>query len=286
MISPPAADPRLTPARPDLAAAHLRGRIEAPRYAEGRSMRLRVEIADLRRTPTFESAIDTQILFGENVTLYDEDEGWAWVQLSSDGYVGYTSREALAEGPAAPTHRVAVNRTFLYPGANMKLPVAGALPRGARVAVSAHSGDFAQLAGGGFVFAAHLATLANSAPDFVAVAEDFLGSPYLWGGKSSLGIDCSGLVQVALADAGRAAPRDTDLQQAALGEALPLDALRGHLRRGDLVFWKGHVGIMRDADMLLHANGHHMRVTSEPLAEAQVRIRMKGAGEITAIKRL
>ncbi len=168
----------------------------------------------------------------------------------------------------------------------MKAATAGILTRGARVAVGGESGDFVQLASGGFVFAPHLGTLASSTADFIAVAEGFAGSPYLWGGKSSLGIDCSGLVQIALAEAGLVAPRDTDLQQAALGESLPIDAALGHLRRGDLVFWKGHVGIMRDAEMLLHANGHHMLVASEPLAEARARILRKGAGEITAIKRI
>ncbi|REF87606.1 cell wall-associated NlpC family hydrolase [Methylovirgula ligni] len=286
MTSHPTRDPRLTPARPDLAAAQLRGQVAALRFVEGRPMHLRAEIADLRRTPSLESPIDTQVLFGETVTLYDENEGWAWVQLASDGYVGYVSRDALAEGPAAPTHRVTVNHTFIYPAANMKLPITGALTRGARVAVAGESGDFAQLAGGGFVFAAHLDTLASRAVDFVAVAESFVGSPYLWGGKSSLGIDCSGLVQIALAESGLAAPRDTDLQQAALGEALPVDAALGHLRRGDLVFWKGHVGIMRDPEILLHANGHHMLVSFEPLAEARARILRRGAGEITAIKRI
>lgn len=286
MTSHPTRDPRLTPARPDLAAAQLRGQVAAQRFVEGRPMHLRVEIADLRRAPSLESPIDTQILFGETVTLYDEDEGWAWVQLMSDSYVGYMSREALAEGPAAPTHRIKVNRTFIYPAANMKQPIVGALTRGARVAVAGETGDFAQIDSGGFVFAGHLDMLATRAPDFVAVAEDFVGSPYLWGGKSSLGIDCSGLVQVALAEAGIAVPRDTDLQQAALGESLPIDTALGHLRRGDLVFWKGHVGVMRDPEILLHANGHHMLVAFEPLAEARARIREKGAGEITAIKRI
>jgi hypothetical protein len=286
MTNNPTRDPRLTPARPDLAAAQLRGQVAAQRFVEGQPMHLRAGIADLRRTPSLEAPIDTQILFGETVTLYDEDKGWAWVQLASDGYVGYVSRDTLAEGPAAPTHRVTVNQTFIYPAANMKLPIADTLTRGARVAVAGESGDFMQIASGGFVFAPHLGTLASRAADFVAVAEDFVGSPYLWGGKSSLGIDCSGLVQIALAEAGLAAPRDTDLQQAALGESLPVDAALGHLRRGDLVFWKGHVGIMRDAEILLHANGHHMLVASEPLAEARARILRKGAGEITAIKRI
>jgi cell wall-associated NlpC family hydrolase len=284
-------DPRLTPARPDLAAAHLRGRVEAARFTEGRPRHLHAEIADRRRVPSPDAPIDTQVLFGEHVMLYDEHEGWAWVQLAADNYVGYLSRDALAEGPAAPTHRISVNRTFIYPGANMKLPMQAALPRGAAVQVRDTpvrdtNDDFAQLAEGGFVFAAHLTPFAETTADFVAVAENFLDSPYLWGGKTSLGIDCSGLVQIALAAAGRAAPRDTDLQEAALGQTLPIDDKLDHLRRGDLVFWKGHVGIMRDAESLLHANGHHMLVTTEPLADTRARIRQKGAGEITAIKRL
>ncbi len=278
-------DARLTPARPDLAAAHLRGKFEAAHFVEGRKMRLRAEIADLRRAPTVEAPIDTQVLFGEAVTLYDEHEGWAWVQLASDNYVGYMSRDALAEEESAPTHGVIVNRTLVYPGPNMKLPLQGALPRGAALRVSETIGDFARI-GGGFVFGAHLAPLPDAAADFVAVAEDYLGSPYLWGGKTSLGIDCSGLVQIALAAAGHAAPRDTDLQEAALGRALPFDDKLEQLRRGDLVFWKGHVGIMRDPRTLLHAHGHHMLVVSEKLAEARTRIRQKGGGEITSVKRL
>jgi cell wall-associated NlpC family hydrolase len=278
-------DARLTPARPDLAATHLRGKVEATRFVDGRRMYLRSETADLRRAPSLEASIDTQILFGEAVTLYDEQEGWAWVQLASDNYVGYMSREALAEGELAPTHCVTVNRTFVYPAANMKLPIQGALPRGAALHVSETIGDFVRI-GGGFVFAAHLAPLADTTADFVTIAEDYLGSPYLWGGKTSLGIDCSGLVQVALAAAGYAAPRDTDLQEAALGRVLPVDEALEQLQRGDLVFWKGHVGIMRDPRTLLHANGHHMLIVSESLAEASTRIRQKGAGEITSIKRL
>lgn len=279
-------DPRLTPARADLAAAHLRGKVKATRFIEGRLMRSRVELADLRRAPAFDAPIDTQILFGEEVILYDEQEGWAWVQLAGDGYVGYTSRDALAESGAPPTHRVNVNRTFIYPGPDLKLPVLGALPRGAAIRASAAASSFAQLAEGGVVFAAHLSPLAQRVSDFVAVAEALTGSPYLWGGKSSLGVDCSGLVQLALMSAGHAAPRDTDLQEAALGCPLPADGALDHLRRGDLIFWKGHVGIMRDARTLLHANAYHMLVASESLAEARTRIRQKGAGEVTSIKRI
>jgi cell wall-associated NlpC family hydrolase len=276
-------DPRLTPARADLAAAHLRGEIEAARYVAGRPMHIGAGLADLRRNPSSSAPLDTQALHGEDVMLYEEREGWAWVQLASDDYVGYLPRDALAEGAAQATHRVSVNRSFVYPAADLKAPIIAALPLGGAVQVAEEHGDFARLAEGGFVFARHLEQLDHRAEDFVAVAEKFLGCAYLWGGKSSSGIDCSGLVQVALAAAGIAAPRDTDLQERALGKPLPSGE---GLRRGDLVFWQGHVGIMRDAQSLVHANAHHMLVAAEPLAMVRDRIAKAGGGEITAMKRL
>ncbi len=280
-------DPRLTPARPDLAAAHLRGEFEAARYVTGRPMHVRVGIADLRREPSASARLDTQALHGEEVMLYEQRNGWAWVQLAGDGYVGYLLADALAEGPGKTTHRIFVSRSFVYSAADMKAPVLAALPLGARVNVEDEEGGFARLAAGGFVFAPHLKPAAGENPkDFVAVAEGFLGSPYLWGGKSSLGIDCSGLVQIALGATGIAAPRDTDLQERALGVALPVRGELEDLRRGDLVFWKGHVGMLRDAQTLLHANAHHMAVSSEPLALARDRVRQNGGGEIASIRRL
>jgi len=280
-----ALDRRLTPARPDLAAAHLQGIVEAERYVEGRLMHVIAETVDLRPQPLPDAAIDTQALYGEEAMLYDDEEGWGWVQLARDQYVGYLPMQALAEAPSAATHRLKVNRSFIYPGANMKLPVMGALPLNAALHAVARDGDFLRLAQGGFVFAAHAAPLDEYEKDFVAVAERLLNVPYLWGGKSALGIDCSGLVQTALAAAGQAAPRDTDLQEKHLGTALAFDDALAGLQRGDIVFWKGHVGIMRDAHELLHANAHHMQVASEPLIEAVTRIKAKGAA-ITSIKRL
>lgn len=280
-------DPRLTPARPDLAAAHLRGEIEAARYVTGRRMHVRVGVADLRREPSASATLDTQALYGEEVMLYDQRDGWAWVQLVGDDYVGYLAADALATGPGKATHRIFVNRGFIYSAADIKSPVLAALPFGARVNVEDEEGAFARLTEGGFVFAPHLKRPSEEKPkDFMAVAEGFLGSPYLWGGKSSLGIDCSGLVQIVLAAAGIAAPRDTDLQEHALGAALPVEEKLEDLRRGDLVFWKGHVGMLRDAQTLLHANAHHMAVSSEPLAEVRDRVRQSGGGEITSIRRL
>ncbi len=282
-------DPRFTPARPDLAAAFLRAEVEAEDYVEGRPMRVAVGIADLRHEPRHDAAMDTQALFGEAVTLFEDHEGWGWVQLARDNYVGYLAMAALAEGAPASTHRISVNRSFVYPGPDLKLPPLEALPLGALVGAEgppATDGAFARIVESGFIFAAHLSPLDAKEPDFVAAAERLLNSPYLWGGKSSLGVDCSGLVQISLDAAGIEAPRDTDLQERGLGFALPFDEQLAGLARGDLVFWRGHVGIMRDEALLLHANAHHMLVASEPLRVARDRIRAATGAEITAIKRI
>jgi|SRR5579875_428518 hypothetical protein len=278
-------DPRLTPARPDLAAAHLRGQIAADDYAEGRVMHVAIGIADVRREPSHDAPLDTQALFGEELTLYEDHEGWGWVQLARDGYVGYMAMAALNSGRLEPTHRVAVNRTFVYPCPDLKLPARRASPLGAAVCVRAIQGAFAQIGDTAFIFAQHLAPIGTYEPDYVAVAERFLHAPYLWGGKTSLGLDCSGLVQISLAAAGIAAPRDTDMQEQALGQPVSIEGDIA-LRRGDLVFWRGHVGIMRDAATLLHANAHHMLVASEPLSDARERILAKTSQPIRTIKRL
>jgi cell wall-associated NlpC family hydrolase len=279
-------DPRLTPARPDLADERLRGRVAAERYSAGTAMRVVAESAPLRHEPRPDAPLDTEALMGEAVIVYDDHEGWAWGQLQGDGYVGYLPSEALRGDAPEPTHRVTVLRTFIYPGPNLKLPPSGFVSLGAAVAVEGGDDGYARLTTGGFIFAAHLAPLDTHEVDFVAVAERLVGTPYLWGGKTSLGLDCSGLVQLSLAAAGILAPRDTDMQQAALGETVePGSDLLG-LRRGDLVFWKGHVGIMLDGERLIHANGHHMVVAVERLREAVDRIQAKEFGPIAAIKRL
>ena len=279
-------DPRLTPARPDLAAAYLRGKIAAAHYIEGRAWNVCAGTADLRHAPAPDARLDTQALFGEQVMLYEDHEGFGWVQLGRDGYVGYIAMAALAEGQIKPTHRVTVNRTFVYPGPDLKFSARDALPLGAAVRVLATNGGFAQIGDAAFVFADHLLAREESQTDFVAVAERLLHAPYLWGGKTSLGIDCSGLVQISLDAAGIDAPRDTDLQEQALGSPLAVDADLAGLRRGDLVFWRGHVGIMRNETMLLHANAHHMLVASEPLRIARDRILAKTSKPVSAIKRL
>jgi cell wall-associated NlpC family hydrolase len=276
-------DPRVTPIRPDLAAAELRGRAEAPRYSQGRILQVVEASAPLRRAPQPDAPLETEALFGEIVTVFEEAEGWAWAQLARDRYVGYLPQAALAPPRAPATHRVAALRTHLYPGPSIKLPPLMALSLGGQVAVSAFEQDFAVTEDGMRLWARHLAPADSGEADFVAVAERFLHAPYLWGGRTSEGIDCSGLVQAALTACGVAAPRDSDMQEAALGAPVSPD---GPLARGDLVFWKGHVGVMRDAATLLHASGWHMAVVSEPLAGARERIASGSGGEATGARRL
>jgi cell wall-associated NlpC family hydrolase len=224
----------------------------------------------------------SEALLGERITVYETtEEGWAWGQLGSDGYVGWLSANALGPTGPAPTHKVTALRTLAFPGSDIKLPPVKALPMGAALAIAKHGERFAITASGWHVPEAHLAPVKARQRDFVSVAEKFLSTPYLWGGKTSLGIDCSGLVQIALQSAGIAAPRDSDMQELALGKPCALT----ELRRGDLMFWKGHVAIALDGETLLHANAHHMGVVTEPAADAIARIKATGS-EVTSVKRI
>jgi cell wall-associated NlpC family hydrolase len=280
-MTSPSYDYRVTPARADLAAANLRGKVEAARFVEGAARRVVAASAPLRRRPAADAPLETEALHGEAATVFDEADGWSWAQLARDSYVGYLPSAAL--GPwIEPDHRVAALRTHAYPGPSIKRSPVHAISLGARLRIERIEGDFAIAADGSHYYAKHLVPVADFEPDFVAVAERFLEAPYLWGGRTSEGVDCSGLVQTALTAAGVAAPRDSDML-AGLGAAIAIDAA---LRRGDLIFWKGHVGVMRDPDTLLHANGWHMKVVSEPLREAQTRIAASGGGPITTIRRL
>jgi len=277
-------DPRLHAYRPDLADAALRGRVDAPRFVEPRLMQVAEPVVSVHREPRFDAMQITQALLGEAVKLFDEEEGWAFVQLVGDGYVGYVNGNALSASIVTPTHRVAVPSTFIYPEASLKAQPAYPVPLNARLAVIAEDGAFSRLANGRFVFSAHLKPADFFEADFVAVAQMFRHVPYYWGGKSVQGLDCSGLVQLALEAAGISSLRDSDMQERTLGKALAvLD--HGSLQRGDLVFWNGHVGIMTDDRMLLHANGHHMMVVEEALRDAVDRTAARH-GRITSIRRL
>lgn len=275
-------DRRLHAYRPDLADARLKGRVDAARFVDGLVGQVRVAVANVVGTPDATAALTTQLLFGETVQVFDIDaEGWAWVQGDRDGYVGYVSEAAISRTVGAPTHRIAALSTPAFSRPEVKSPPLVDLSMGAQVTVEREVAGFAALAIGAFVPMQHLAPIDTTEPDFVAVAERFVGTPYLWGGRSRAGLDCSGLVQVSLQATGKSAPRDTDMQQMSLGREVSLDGLQ----RGDLVFWRGHVGIMTDAATLLHANAFHMRVVAEPVAEAIARIKFTGS-EVVAVKRI
>lgn len=274
-------DPRLTPARPDLAAEVLRGQVTAEQFVAGEGRTVIAPLAPLRRVPQPDASIATEALYGEAATVFETTEdGWSWVQLARDRYVGYLPTAALGPLEAA-TAKVAVLRTPVFPGPNLKLPTEVALPLGAQCHVARIVNGFAEIRAG-FVWAGHLVDLDWREPDFVAVAERFIGVPYLWGGKSSLGLDCSGLVQVSMAAAGHEVARDSDMQAASVGVILEADA---EPRRGDLAYWPGHVGIMQDPHTLLHATAHAMMVSSEPLADVRARIETGTGHGIACLRR-
>ncbi|AUH33222.1 C40 family peptidase [Paracoccus tegillarcae] len=270
-------DPRLTPATDRVALSSLRGTLDRPDYTDGKLMRVAVPLAELCRTPA--GARDRQLNFGADVTVIDEggEDGWVFVQAMADGYCGWTTGGALSDQRPPLTHRVCAPATHLYPAANMKLHQYFALSIGAQLAVDGFEGSFARLATGGYVPVQHITDQLETDP--VAVALRLLGTPYLWGGNSDWGIDCSGLVQVAFAACGIACPGDTDLQRDA-GRAVD-----GAPQPGDLLFWPGHVSMVIDEENMVHANGHAMAVTIENIEAAKARIEAAGEGPLQGARR-
>jgi cell wall-associated NlpC family hydrolase len=278
-------DPRLTPAKGDIAAKFLEGKVEAKRFVAGEEFEISDVLAPLRCAPSADAELATQALKGERAMIYDRnDEGWVWGQLASDGYVGWLPERALTKPAAPPTHKIIALRSFAFPGPSIKLPPIETLVMGARLTILREEGSFAVTREGWYVPRQHIGPTDHHVPDFVEIANRFVGTPYLWGGKSSLGIDCSGLVQVALNAAGISCPRDSDLQQEGLGKAFDPSKTK-QLKRGDLIFWRGHVAMVRDATTIVHANAHHMATVIEATSEAIARI-AAGGSKVTAIKRL
>jgi hypothetical protein len=273
-------DPRVTPFRPHLAARHLEGKVTAARFVAGEEREVIDAQAPVREAPAPDAPLMTEALMGERVTVYEfDDEGWAWGQLATDGYVGWLPANALMAPRETPTHKVTALRTLAFPGPSIKLPPVAMPPLGSRIAVTREQDRFA-VSSIGFIPQSHVAPLAIQEKDFVAVAERFLGVPYLWGGKTSHGLDCSGLVQIALGACGIPCPRDSDMQEAGLGAEIDI----GQAQRGDLVFWKGHVAIVRDGASLVHANAFHMCVATESIMTALARITAAGS-HVTSVRR-
>ncbi|MDP3746431.1 MAG: NlpC/P60 family protein [Phenylobacterium sp.] len=272
-------DPRVTPARDDLASRALEGVVAAKAYADPRAMTVIVPAAALRRAADPWSEQVDQVLFGEVFDVLEEADGYAWGQARRDGYVGFVETGTLAPAGPAPSHRVTAIRTYAFTEPSIKSRALGPYSINSLVAIEAREGRFAKAANSGWFVEAHLAPIGMFETDPVAVAERFLGAPYLWGGRESLGVDCSGLVQQALLACGKAFPRDTD-QQEAVGEAVET------LARGDLVFWTGHVAMMLDETRIIHANAFHMATAIEPLAQTRARYLANGVGEPTAYRRV
>lgn len=280
-------DPRLHPFRDDLAAVYLKDRVQAARYVAGERRQVARGILDLRRAPRDDAPLDSQLLHGEAVNVYDQAEGWAWVQSTGDGYVGYVASTALSAEVAAPTHSLAALRSYLFSEPDFKSPTLDLLSMASPVAVVEERGDFTRLAGGGWLFGRHLVPLGETVADYVETARAFLGTPYLWGGRSSIGLDCSTLVQLSLACAGIPVQRDSYMQATSAGEALNGLPHEVDLQRGDLVFSPGHVAIMLDANRVVHANAFSMSVAVEPLKDLEARVRAETGGTgFTGVRRI
>jgi cell wall-associated NlpC family hydrolase len=282
--SPDRLDPRRHAYRADLADAKLKDLIQSERYVQGEPRQVVAPSLPLRREARFDSILETEVLKGETVTVFAESEGWAWVQIDRDLYVGYMPSEGLSALIVEPTHRISALRTYVYSEPDGKSPPLALLSLNALLTAKAEEGKFLALEEGGFVFARHVLPAGEVVGDPVAVAEAFLGTPYLWGGRTSVGLDCSGLVQLAFEAGGHMVPRDADMQAEEFGEPLAWrDGM--DLRRGDLVFWAGHVGIMTSPTHLLHANAFHMAVELEAFADAKARIKEAGY-EVIGVRRL
>ena len=269
-------DRRLNAYRPNLADLRLQGQVKAEQFIQPKRKKITAEVADILSGPSSSADLVAQVLHGEGVQVFDERDGFSWVQRTFDGYVGYVTSSTLDEPATAPTHLVSAPRTFIYHDADLKLPIVGKLSIGSKVCVTntveLRGTNYALLDNGNALFSGHLIPIGDIKSDFVSVAESLLHTPYLWGGNSGFGLDCSGLVQLAFGMCGKSVLRDTDMMMNSLGELLETEADFSNLQRGDLVFWKGHIGIMSGAETLLHASAHTMSVAQEPLAKAIERI--------------
>jgi cell wall-associated NlpC family hydrolase len=275
-------DPRLTPLRDGVASRALEGVVEAEVYVDPRPMVCALPAAGIHAAPDGDAEQMDQLLFGERFDVLEEEAGgWVWGQARRDGYVGFVRQASLATPGPAPSHRISALRTYAFAGPSIKTRASGPYSLNSLVCVEATEGRLAKVAGAGWMAVEHLSPIGDFEADPAAVAERHLGAPYLWGGRESLGLDCSGLIQQALFACGRACPRDTD-QQEALGRAIS----RAEFGRNDLVFWKGHMAMGLDAARIVHANGHHMMTAVEPLDEAIARISAAGHGEPTSFRRI
>jgi hypothetical protein len=266
--------------RRDLVDLALAGTIFAPHYVRPALRSCAAGSAMVRRRPSDDAEAVSQLLHGEEFAVLELSGGWAWGYCGHDHYVGYIPADMLGEH-VAPTHLVTVPLALLFSAPDIKSPVVGRWSMGARFGGEA-AGEFVRC-DAGFLHSRHVAELGGIEPDWVTTAAQFLGAPYLWGGRGDGGLDCSGLIQLSLARAGIMAPRDTDQQEATLGMEIGPDE---PLRRGDIIFFPNHVGLMVDGERVIHANGHMMAVVVEPLADLVARTELNHDKPVRARRRL
>lgn len=281
-------DPRLTLARPDIAEVALKDELESGRYTTPKAQRVSVALADLKREPTSSAPLLTQAVMGEKVDVLLDVDGWSFARLCGDGYVGYIKSSALTPHSPLPTHKVSVPMTHVYAKPDLKTAQPLPLPFLSQIAIGGAptQNGFVEVKGQGWVYNKHLVPLDQALGDRVETALTFLHTPYLWGGRSCSGIDCSALVQLVLQAAGQACPRDTDLQNAQLGTLVSrhFDPALG--KRGDLVFFPGHVGMLINSQSMIHANATRMKVSIDTVATVMSWLEGKVEEPFRSIRRL
>lgn len=280
-------DQRIHAIRDDLVTAALQGQVDAPAYAEAIPAQVMVGHTPLRRNPAIDASLDSELLFGEQIDVFETSDDWCWVQNKTDGYVGYVTRDVLGElGEAspAPTHRVSALRSYLYPEPDLKTPPLDILSLTTALTIDNEVNGFGDT-GHGWVWGGHLSAVDQFETNIVAVACSFIGTPYLWGGRTSIGLDCSAFVQLTLASCGLRVPRDTDMQENAMDLVNDWSGNADDLQSGDLIYWKGHVAIWLGHNRLIHANSTDMAVTSGPLHDIIEYIKQKTGEPVSSVRR-
>ena len=272
-------DPRLTPANQNVACSSLRGQIEHTNFVEGQNYQVNVPFVDLLGAPGGER--NRQLIYGSKVKYFGETDGWAFIQNTYDDYVGYVPQETISLD-TNKTHIVSAPLSHVFSEPNIKAKNIATLPLTAKVSGKKVENGFLETELG-WIPIRHLQLKTKFATNPVEVAKLFLNSPYLWGGNTSLGIDCSGLIQVSMSLCGLRCPGDSDQQLAKLGQNIDIDTTQ---EKGDILFWKGHVALALNARQVLHANAYHMSTVIEELSEAVIRIKNQEGNDIIARKRL